>query len=230
MKKRGKNYLAMAEKKVKQGYDLFEAVEFFKENSQRKFDETLELHFNLGVDPKHSEQVVRGNVLLPHGTGKKVTVLVFAKGPAIEQAKSAGADFIVDDEIIRKILEDGWMEFDKVVSTPDMMPVVGKLARILGPRGLMPNPKTRTVTPNIEKAVQELKAGKVSYRVDKTSNVHITVGKMSFNSQALVENGKALIESVVKGKPATAKGEYVKSISLTTTMSPSISLSKNLVR
>jgi large subunit ribosomal protein L1 len=229
MNKHGKKYTDLVKKIEKDTYELPEAVSWLKENVKSGFDQTVEIHFNLGVDPKHADQVVRGNVVLPHGTGKKVRVLVFAKAALADAAKEAGADHVGGDELVAKI-QEGWTDFDKVVASPDMMPVVGKVARVLGPRGLMPNPKTGTVTPDVAKAVKELQAGKVSYRVDKGSNVHASVGKLSFSQENLVDNTKALIESVVKAKPATAKGEYVKGIYLTSTMSPSLALSKAIVR
>lgn len=229
MKKHGKKYIDLVKKIDQETYELEDAVSWLKQNVKGNFDQTVEIHFNLGVDPKHADQVVRGNVVLPHGTGKKVRVLVFAKAASAEAALAAGADYVGGDELVTKI-QEGWTDFDKVVASPDMMPVVGKVARVLGPRGLMPNPKTGTVTPDVAKAVAELQAGKVSYRIDKGSNVHASIGKLSFSQENLVENTKALVESIVKAKPATAKGEYVKGVYLTTTMSPSLALSKGVVR
>ncbi len=230
MKKHGKNYRALAEKlETGKEYLLDEAISIFKDNWKSKFDNTIELHMKLGVDPKHADQVVRGNVVLPHGTGKTVKVLVFAKGDKVQAAEEAGADFVGAEDYVAKI-QEGWMDFDKVVASPDMMPVLGRIARILGPRGLMPNPKSGTVTPNVAAAVKELKAGKISYRIDKGSNIHVTVGKLSFGNEELKENAKSLLDSVVKAKPAVAKGEYIKSICLTTTMSPGIRLSKAVTR
>ena len=230
MRRRGKNYRAFADKlEPRKEYDLEEAVQLLKDNTQSKFDNTVEVHMRLGVDPKHADQVVRGNVVLPHGTGKSVRVLVFAKGDQAKAAEAVGADFVGAEDMVAKI-QEGWMDFDKVVATPDMMPVIGRIARVLGPRGLMPNPKSGTVTPNVEAAVQELKAGKISFRVDKGSNIHAAVGKVSFEAKKIFENAKTLIDSVVRAKPSAAKGEYVKSLYITATMSPSISLSKALVR
>ena len=228
-KKHGKKYLEFAKVINKESYDLLEAVELLKKHKVSKFDETLEIHFNLGVDPKHSDQVVRGNVTLPHGTGKKVKILVFAKGALADKAKAAHADHVGADELVEKI-QSGWMDFDKVIATPDMMAVVGKVAKVLGPRGLMPNPKTGTLTPNVEKAIEELKSGKISYRIDKGSNVHVGIGKISFSAEQLIENTKTIIQSILRAKPVVAKGEYVKSFYLTSTMSPSLCLSKSVIR
>ena len=220
--KRSRNYRAIAEK-IERGreYPLGEAISLLKENGTFKLDPTLEVHMNLGVDPRHSDQVVRGNVVLPHGTGRDVRVLVFAKGELEKVASAAGADHVGADELVTKI-QGGWMEFDAVVATPDMMPVVGRIARVLGPRGLMPSPKAGTVTANVAQIVKELKAGKISYRVDKGSNVHAPVGKLSFTLEQLKENASTLIDSVVRAKPATAKGVYVKSITLAGTMTPGV--------
>jgi large subunit ribosomal protein L1 len=220
--KRSRNYRAIAEK-IERGreYPLSEAISLLKENGKFKLDPTLEVHMNLGVDPRHSDQVVRGNVVLPHGTGREVRVLVFAKGELEKVATAAGADHVGADELVTKI-QGGWMEFDAVVATPDMMPVVGRIARVLGPRGLMPSPKAGTVTANVAQIVKELKAGKISYRVDKGANVHAPVGKLSFSLDQLKENALALIDSVIRAKPATAKGVYVKSITLAGTMTPGV--------
>jgi large subunit ribosomal protein L1 len=220
--KRSKNYRSIAEK-IQPGkeYDLGEAIKILKDNGKYKIDATLEVHMNLGVDPKHSDQVVRGNIVLPHGTGRKVRVLVFAKGELEKAASAAGADFVGAEEYVQKITE-GWMEFDAVVATPDMMPLVGRVARVLGPRGLMPSPKAGTVTVNVAQIVKELKAGKISFRVDKGSNVHAPVGKMSFTLEQLNENASQLIDAVVRAKPSTAKGVYVKSITLAGTMTPGV--------
>lgn len=228
--KRGKNYRSVAEAiDRKKEYDLSEAIKLLKDSIKVKFNSTLEIHMNLGVDPKHSDQVVRGNVVLPHGTGRDVRVLVFAKGELEKAAKDAGADFIGAEEIVTKI-QGGWTDFDQVVATPDMMPLVGRVARILGPRGLMPSPKAGTVTLNVAQVVKELKAGKISYRVDKGGNVHAPVGKLSFSADQLLENAKTLIENVVKAKPATSKGVYVKSIFVTGTMSPSVRVDRAVAR
>ena len=197
--------------------------------SEVKFNQTVEIHFNLGVDPKHSDQVVRGTVVLPHGTGRQVRVLVFCKDNNLEAAKNAGADYAGGDDLVQKI-QSGWLEFDAVVATPDMMPVISKVAKVLGPRGLMPSPKAGTVTVNVAQTVKELKAGKIQYRVDKGANVHAPVGKLSFSDEQLVENIKAVIESVVKAKPQTSKGTYIKSLSLAATMTPGIKLDLGLTR
>jgi large subunit ribosomal protein L1 len=225
--KRSKNYRSIAEK-IEPGreYELGAAIKMLKENGTYKNDFSLEVHMNLGVDPRHSDQVVRGNLVLPHGTGRKVRVLVFAKGELEKAATTAGADHVGAEELVQKI-QDGWMEFDAVVATPDMMPLVGRVARVLGPRGLMPSPKAGTVTVNVAQIVKELKAGKISYRVDKGSNVHAPVGKMSFSLDQLKENASMLIDSVVKGKPATAKGVYVKSITLAGTMTPGVRVDRS---
>lgn len=228
--KRSKNYRSIAAK-VEPGreYELGAAIRILKENGTFKTDFSLEVHMNLGVDPRHSDQVVRGNVVLPHGTGRKVRVLVFAKGELEKAATAAGADHVGAEELVQKI-QDGWMEFDAVVATPDMMPLVGRVARVLGPRGLMPSPKAGTVTANVAQIVKELKAGKISYRVDKGSNVHAPVGKMSFTLDQLKENASMLIDSVVKAKPATAKGVYVKSITLAGTMTPGVRVDRSVFK
>ena len=220
--KHGKKYREAAEKAaVRTEWTLTEALKFLKENRVAKFDETVEVAMNLGVDPKHSDQMVRGTVVLPNGTGKTVRVLVFTKGEKIAEAQAAGADHVGSEELVEKIL-GGWMDFDVVVATPDMMPTVGKLARLLGPRGLMPSPKTGTVGVNVKEIVAELKAGKISYRVDKGANVQAPVGKISFTPKALEENALALIRSIVRAKPQSSKGTYVKSITLSSTMSPGL--------
>ncbi len=228
--KRSKNYRSIAEK-IQPGkeYDLGEAIKILKDNGTYKSDFSLEVHMNLGVDPRHSDQVVRGNVALPHGTGKKVRILAFAKGELEKAATAAGADFVGAEELVQKIL-DGWMDFDAVVASPDMMPLVGKVARVLGPRGLMPSPKAGTVTVNVAQVIKELKAGKISYRVDKGSNIHAPVGKLSFTPDQLKENAMMLIESVAKAKPSTAKGVYVKSITLAGTMTPGVRVDRSIVK
>ena len=205
-----------------------EAIEILKK-SELKFDQTVEVHFNLGVDPKHSDQVVRGTVVLPHGTGRQVRVLVFCKDNNLEVAKAAGADYAGGADLVQKI-QEGWLDFDAVVATPDMMPVISKVARVLGPRGMMPSPKAGTVTVNVAQTVKELKAGKISYRVDKGANVHAPVGKLSFTADQLVENTKSVIDSVVKNKPQSSKGTYIKSLTLTATMAPGIKLDMALTR
>jgi len=189
-----------------------------------KFDETLEAHMRLGVDPKHADQMVRGTVVLPHGTGKSKKVLVLASGEKVHEAETAGADYVGGEDMIDKIA-GGWMDFDSVISTPDMMKNVAKLGKVLGPRGLMPNPKSGTVTFDVTKAVQEVKAGKVEFRVDKTSNVHVPLGKMSFSKEKLIDNTKTLVDAIMKAKPASAKGKYVQSFFLTATMCPSVKIS-----
>ena len=226
---RGKKYKKIAESFDRnQAYDLKSAIEILKK-SEVKFDQTVEIHFNLGVDPKHSDQVVRGTVVLPHGTGRQVRVLVFCKDNNLEVAKAAGADYAGGADLVQKI-QEGWLDFDAVVATPDMMPVISKVARVLGPRGMMPSPKAGTVTVNVAQTVKELKAGKISYRVDKGANVHAPVGKLSFTADQLVENTKSVIDSVVKNKPQSSKGTYIKSLTLTATMAPGIKLDMALTR
>jgi large subunit ribosomal protein L1 len=202
-------------------YTIPEAVELLQKIKYAKFDETLEAHLRLGVDPKHADQMVRGTVVLPHGTGKSKKVLVLASGEKVHEATKAGADHVGGDELIEKIA-GGWMDFDSVVATPDMMKNVARLGKVLGPRGLMPNPKSGTVTFDVARAVQEVKAGKVEFRVDKTSNVHVPLGKMSFSKDKLVENTTTLVDAILKAKPASAKGKYVQKFFLTATMSPSV--------
>lgn len=224
--KKSKNYRSLAEKIDRsKEYPISEAVKILKGGITTKFDSSLEVHMNLGVDPKYSEQVVRGNVVLPHGTGKKVRVLAFCKGELEKAATAAGADHVGAEELVTKI-QGGWMDFDQVIATPDMMPLVGRIARILGPRGLMPSPKAGTVTMNVAQVIKELKAGKIAYRVDKGGNVHAPVGKVSFTADQLIENVKTLIDSVVKAKPPTSKGVYVRSITLAGTMSPGVRVDK----
>ena len=226
---RGKKYKKIAESIDRaKAYGLKEAIEILKK-SELKFDQTVEVHFNLGVDPKHSDQVVRGTVVLPHGTGRTVRVLVFCKDNNIEVAKNAGADYAGGADLVQKI-QEGWLDFDSVVATPDMMPVISKVAKVLGPRGLMPSPKAGTVTVNVAQTVKELKAGKIQYRVDKGANVHAPVGKLSFGVEQLVENTKAVIDSVVKNKPQSSKGTYIKSLTLSATMAPGIKLDMALTR
>ncbi|RYG72767.1 50S ribosomal protein L1 [Lentibacillus lipolyticus] len=202
-------------------YDAEEAVALLKETAKANFDETVEAAFRLGVDPKKADQQIRGAMVLPHGTGKTQRVLVFAKGEKATEAENAGADYVGDQDLINKI-NQGWFEFDAVVATPDMMAEVGKLGRVLGPKGLMPNPKTGTVTFEIEKAVNEIKAGKVEYRVDKSANIHVPFGKTSFDNDKLVENFKAIADTLVKAKPQAAKGVYMRNASITSTMGPGI--------
>lgn len=206
--------------KTKQ-YTEQEAIEVVLQTAKAKFDETIELHVRLGVDPRHADQLVRGVVVLPNGTGKTQRVLVIAKGPAADAAVAAGADFVGGEELIPKI-EGGWFDYDVVVTTPDMMRYVGKLGRVLGPKGLMPNPKSGTVTPDVTKAVNEIKSGKVEYRVDKSSIIHCPIGKKSFGAEKLVENYEVLMDAIIKARPASAKGQYVKSITLAATMGPGV--------
>jgi large subunit ribosomal protein L1 len=221
MNKSGKHMQAARKKVEARPYKLAEAAELIKKTHHTKFDETVELAINLGVDPKHSDQVVRGTVVLPNGLGKSVRVLVLASGDKQREASEAGAEFVGGDDMVAKIME-GWTDFDAVIATPDMMRSAGKLGKVLGPRGLMPNPKTGTVTADISKAVKETKAGKVEFRVDKAGIVHCPVGKINFDAAKLAENAHVLIVAVVKAKPAAAKGKYVKKITLTSTMGPAI--------
>ena len=225
MPHRGKRYLTASKlvDRTKQ-YDPKEALALLMEMAKAKFDETVEAHIRLGIDPRRSDQQVRGAVVLPHGTGKTKRVLVFAKGEKIREAEEAGADYAGGDELAEKI-KGGWMDFDVAVATPDMMGTVGKLGKILGPRGLMPNPKTGTVTFDVAKAVAEIKAGKVEYRVDKTGIVHVPIGKVSFGVDKLYQNLAVLMDAIIKARPAAAKGAYVKSVSVAATMSPGVSVS-----
>lgn len=207
-------------------YKLAEASDLIKKTHHTKFNETVELAINLGVDPKHSDQVVRGTVVLPHGLGKSVRVLVIAGGDKVREAQEAGADYVGGDDVVQRIME-GWTDYDAVIATPDMMKSAGKLGKVLGPRGLMPNPKTGTVTFEVAKAIRETKAGKVEFRVDKAGIVHCPIGKINFDAAKLAENGHAVISAVVKAKPAAAKGKYVKKITLTSTMGPAITIDLN---
>jgi len=218
----GKKIKAALEK-VEPGkeYPLDEAVKLVKEMAYAKFDETVDLSFNLGVDPRKSDQMVRGTVVLPHGTGKTVRVLVFAKGEKEKEARDAGADFVGAEDLVEKITK-GWLDFDKVVATPDIMGVVGKLGKVLGPRGLMPNPKLGTVTFDVAKAVKEIKGGKVEYKAEKAGVVHVPIGKVSFDEKKLVDNARAIIDSINKAKPSTSKGKYVKKLSISSTMGPGL--------
>lgn len=223
--KRGKNY----QEKFKlidrsKLYDLDDAVETVKKTATAKFDETIEAHIKLGVDSRHADQQVRGAIVLPHGTGRTVRVLVFAKGEKANEATNAGADFVGAEELVEKITKENWFEFDVVVATPDMMGVVGRLGRVLGPKGLMPNPKSGTVTFDVEKAVADIKAGKVEYRLDKTNIIHVPVGKASFDNEKLHENLTVLLEAIKKAKPSASKGTYFRSITITSTMGPGIKI------
>lgn len=223
--KHGKKYLD-SKKLIESSklYDPAEAISLVKQTGKAKFDETVEISIRLGVDPRHADQQVRGTVVLPHGTGKKVRVLVFAKGEKAEEARAAGADYVGEAELADKIKNENWFDFDVAVATPDMMGVVGRIGRILGPKGLMPNPKSGTVTADVAKAIEEIKGGKVEYRVDKTAIAHVPIGKVSFDEEKLVENLTTLMEAVVKAKPSSAKGTYLKSLYLSTTMGPSVRL------
>ena len=223
--KRGKKYneaVKLIDKSVL--YDVADACSLVKKTAVAKFDETIEAHFRLGVDGRHADQQVRGAVVLPHGTGKTVRVLVFAKGDKVAEAEAAGADYVGGDELIPKIQNDNWFEFDVVVATPDMMGVVGRLGRVLGPKGLMPNPKAGTVTMDVTKAVKDIKAGKIEYRLDKQNIIHCPIGKASFTEEQLTENLSTLIGALIKAKPATAKGAYVKSAAIAASMGPGVKL------
>ncbi len=203
-------------------YEIKEALDIIEKMPKPKFDETVELHVKLGVDSKHADQQVRGTVVLPNGTGKTQRVLVFAKGPKAEEAEKAGADFVGAEELIPKIQNDNWFDYDVIVATPDMMGVVGRLGKVLGPKGLMPNPKSGTVTMDVTKAINEIKSGKVEYRLDKTNIIHLGFGKVSFGADKLAENYETVMNAIIKAKPAAAKGQYIKSVAVTTTMGPSI--------
>ena len=222
---RGKNYLESAKliERSKQ-YDPAEAFDLVIKASKAKFDETVEAHIRLGVDSRHADQQVRGAVVLPNGTGKKVRVLVFAKGDNVNIALENGADYAGGEELVAKIQNENWFEFDVVVATPDMMGLVGRIGRVLGPKGLMPNPKAGTVTPDVAKAVKDIKAGKIEYRLDKTNIIHCPIGKVSFGSDKLIENFNTLMTAVIKAKPAAAKGQYLRSVSVTSTMGPGVKL------
>ena len=221
--KKGKRYVE-AEKLIdsSKDYSAKEALEVIEKFPKAKFDETVELHVKLGVDSKHADQQVRGTVVLPHGTGKTLRVLVFAKGDKAVEAEKAGADFVGAEELIPKIEKENWFEYDVIVATPDMMGVVGRLGRVLGPKGLMPNPKSGTVTMDVTKAINDIKSGKVEYRLDKTNIIHLGFGKVSFGTEKLLENYETVMEAIVKAKPAAAKGQYIRSVAVSTTMGPSV--------
>lgn len=223
--KRGKKYVEAA-KAVDRGnlYDVAEAIALVKKTAVAKFDETIEAHIRTGCDGRHADQQIRGAVVLPHGTGKKVRILVFAKDAKAEEAKAAGADYVGGEDLIPKIQNENWFEFDVVVATPDMMGVVGRLGRVLGPKGLMPNPKAGTVTMDVTKAVQDIKAGKIEYRLDKTNIIHVPVGKASFTEEQLADNFQTLIDAIVKARPSAVKGQFLRSVTLTSTMGPGVKL------
>jgi large subunit ribosomal protein L1 len=221
----GKKFKAVAALVDKtKSYGIVEAVGLAKKTARTKFDETVDLAVNLGVDPKQADQMVRGTVVLPHGTGKKVKILVFAKGEKEKEAREAGADYVGSEDLAEKIQKEGWTDFDTVVATPDIMGLVGRLGKVLGPRGLMPNPKTGTVTFDVARAVNEIRAGKVEYRVEKAGIVHVPVGKVSFDESKLADNAKAVLESILKAKPASSKGKYLKNVTISTTMGPGIKM------
>lgn len=227
---RGKNYVDSAKEIDRdKKYDIEEAVSLVKKSAKAKFDETIELHIRTGCDGRHAEQQIRGAVVLPNGTGKDVKVLVFAKGPKADEAEAAGADYVGADDLVNKITTENWFDYDVVIATPDMMGVVGKLGRVFGPKGLMPNPKAGTVTMDITKAVEEAKAGKIEYRLDKANIIHVPVGKASFAEDALVANYNALLEAINKAKPASLKGTYLKTITLTSTMGPGVKVKSDSV-
>ena len=225
MAKRGKKYIESKKSfDSTKEYELNEALEIVEKTAKANFDETVELHFALGVDSRHADQQVRGTVILPHGTGRVQRVLAFVKDDRIDEALAAGADYAGNDEYAEKIQKDGWLDFDVVIATPDMMATVGRLGRVLGPQGLMPNPKTGTVTNDVKQAIEEIKAGKVEYRTDKANLIHVPAGKVSFGSEKLADNIKTLVREVVKARPAAAKGKYIKSITVASTMGPGVKL------
>jgi len=225
MKKRSKKYQDSVKMiDTNASYDAKAAIDLVEKMPKAKFDETIEAHFKLGVDSKHADQQVRGVIVLPHGTGKTQRVLVFARGPKADEAQAAGADFVGAEDLIPKIEKENWFDYDVIVATPDMMGIIGRLGKVLGPKGLMPNPKSGTVTMDVAKAVQEIKAGKIEYRLDKNNIIHCPIGKASFGTDKLVENYEALYEAIVKAKPAAAKGTYIQSISVSSTMGPGVDI------
>ena len=223
--KRGKKYIEAA-KAIDRGnlYDVADAVSLVKKTAVAKFDETIEAHIRTGCDGRHADQQIRGAVVLPHGTGKKVRILVFAKDAKAEEAKAAGADYVGGDELIPKIQNENWFEFDVVVATPDMMGIVGRLGRVLGPKGLMPNPKAGTVTMDVTKAIKDIKAGKIEYRLDKTNIIHVPLGKASFTEEQITDNFQTLIDAIIKARPAAVKGQFLRSVTLTSTMGPGVKI------
>ena len=223
--KRGKNYLETAKMVDRTNlYDQAEAVTLVKQTAKAKFDETIEAHIRTGCDGRHADQQIRGAVVLPHGTGKKVRILVFAKDAKAEEAKAAGADYVGAEDLIPKIQNENWFEFDVVVATPDMMGVVGRLGRVLGPKGLMPNPKAGTVTMDVTKAIEDIKAGKIEYRLDKTNIIHVPIGKASFTEEQLADNFQTLIDAIIKAKPSAVKGQFLRSVTLSSTMGPGVKI------
>lgn len=223
--KRGKRYKELMKQVDRVStYETADAIALVQKTATAKFDETVELHIKLGVDSRHADQQVRGAVVLPHGTGRTKRVLVFAKGPKVDEATAAGADFVGADDMVDKIRNENWFDYDVVVATPDMMGVVGKLGKILGPKGLMPNPKSGTVTMDVAKAIAEIKAGKIEYRLDKTNIIHCPIGRVSFGQEKLADNFKTLMDAIVKAKPSAAKGQYLKSVTITSTMGPGIKI------
>ena len=225
--KKGKRYVEAAKLvDATKEYEAKEAFELIEKMPKSKFDETVELHVKLGVDSKHADQQVRGTVVLPHGTGKSLRVLVFAKGDKAKEAEAAGADYVGAEDLIPKIEKENWFEYDVIVATPDMMGVIGRLGKVLGPKGLMPNPKSGTVTMDVTKAISEIKSGKVEYRLDKTNIIHLGIGKVSFGAEKLAENYNTIIDAIIKAKPAAAKGQYIKSVAVATTMGPSVYLNQ----
>jgi len=225
--KQGKRYVEAAKLVDRtKAYEAKEALDIIEKMPKAKFDETVELHVRLGVDSKHADQQVRGTVVLPNGTGKSLKVLVFAKGDKAKEAEAAGADYVGAEELVPKIEKENWFDYDVIVATPDMMGVIGRLGKVLGPKGLMPNPKSGTVTMDVTKAISEIKSGKVEYRLDKTNIIHLGIGKVSFGAEKLAENYQTVIDAIIKAKPAAAKGQYIKSVTLTTTMGPSIAINQ----